>query len=332
MLKEILLRFGLAALARPILGGAGAILVFHRIRAVDPALSFSPNYRNSVAPEAFERLLDSLAEDGVEILGLEEAMLRQQKPGNGRFVCLTFDDGYRDNHDTLLPIIAARQVPITVYISPGLIDGSAPLWWYALEQAIEREKLLRLPMPEETELSIGDGAAKQRAFDAVGAFMLTARPEASARMTQALADRYGADFAALAACHMMDWDMVRRLAACPLVEIGAHSVSHPALAVLDEATASHEMSASRDRLEHETGRPVCHFAYPYGTELTVSAREFRLAASLGFRTAVTTTPGNLMRRHSATRHRLPRHGIGPADGPAALRLKLAGLRNPLRRG
>jgi len=114
MLKEILLRFGLASLARPILGGAGAILVFHRIRAVDPSLAFSPNYHNSVAPEAFERLLDSLAEDGTEILGLEEAMRRQQARDAGRFVCLTFDDGYRDNHDTLLPIIAAGSGPITV--------------------------------------------------------------------------------------------------------------------------------------------------------------------------------------------------------------------------
>jgi len=206
------------------------------------------------------------------------------------------------------------------------------LWWYALEQAIAQEKRVRLPMPEETELSTADGPAKQRAFDAAITFMLTARPEASARMTRALADRYGADFAALAACHMMDWDMVRRLAACPLVEIGAHSVSHPALAMLDEETASREMATSRDRLQRETGRPVHHFAYPYGTRLTVSARDIRLAASLGFRTAVTTTPGNLMRRYSAAPHRLPRHGIGPADGPAALRLKLAGLHNPLRRG
>ena len=83
--------------------------------------------------------------------------------------------------------------------------------------------------------------------------------------------------------------------------------------------------------ERETGRPVRHFAYPYGTRLDHGAREIRLAATLGFCTAVTTTPGNLMRGHAAARHRLPRHGIGPDDGPAALRLKLAGIRNPLRR-
>ena len=168
MLKDLLLQLGLASLSQPILGGVGTILVFHRIRAVDPALAFSPNYRNSVAPETFERLLDTLAEDGTEIVSLEEAAHRQQASGARRFVCLTFDDGYRDNHDTLLPIIVSRRVPITVYIAPGLIDGSAPLWSYALEQVIAREKLVRLPMPEEAELTAGDRPAKRRAFDDAG--------------------------------------------------------------------------------------------------------------------------------------------------------------------
>jgi peptidoglycan/xylan/chitin deacetylase (PgdA/CDA1 family) len=332
MVKDLLLRLGLASLARPLLGGAGAILVFHRIRAADPALAFATNYRNNVPPDAFGRLLDTLAEDGIEVVGLEEALLRQQTAGTGRFVCLTFDDGYRDNHDTLLPIVEARRVPITVYVAPGLIDGSAPLWWYALEEVIAREPRVRLPLPEDTELATGDRPAKQQAFDAAGAFMLTAAPEASARMTGALAVRYGVDFAALAARHMMSWDMVRRLATCPMVEIGAHSVSHPSLATLDEATALHEMAGSRSRLEREIGRPVRHFAYPYGSRTTMGVREVRFAAQLGFRTAVTTLPGNLRRGDVAARHRWPRHGIGPHDGPTALRLKLAGLRNPLWRG
>lgn len=332
MLKQLLLRLGLVSLARPMLGGAGAIFVFHRIRAADPAVAFSTNYRNNVPADAFERLLDTLAEDGIEIVGLEEALFRQQAAGAGRFVCLTFDDGYRDNHDTLLPIVEARHIPITVYITPGLIDGSAPLWWYALEQVIEREKVLHLPIPNETALDAGDHAAKRRTYDVTAGFMLTARPEESARMMQVLADRYGVDAAALAALHMMDWEMVRRLAASPLVEIGAHTLSHPVLATLDETAASHEMAASRDRLERETGRAVRHFAYPYGRRDTIGARDIRLAAALGFRTAVTTKPGNLMRRHAAARYQLPRHGIGPADGPAAVRLKLAGVRNPLRPG
>ncbi|MDP3415520.1 polysaccharide deacetylase family protein [Falsiroseomonas sp.] len=327
-LKDLLLRLGIAKVARPLLGGAGAILVFHRIRPHDPSLHFDANHRNSIPPEQFIALLDILAADGVEVVSLDEALLRLQGPPDRRFVCLGFDDGYRDNNETLLPIITARRIPVTIYVVPGLIDGTAPLWWYALDEVIMREATLRLPIPEETTLDAGDAAAKQRAFGQAMHFMLTAAPSATAPMVAALAGRYGVDFAALASRHMMDWPMLRQLAGCPLVEIGAHTMTHPALAALDAAAAAAEMSESRARLERETGRRVHHFAYPYGTKRTVGAREIRMAAELGFRTAVTTAPGNLMRRGSSP-HDWPRHGIGPGDGAAALRLKLAGIRNPL---
>jgi len=327
-LKDLLVRLGMAELTRPVLGGAGAILVFHRVRPYDPSLRFDANHRNSIPPGQFIALLDILAADGVEVVSLDEALLRLQGPPGRRFVCLGFDDGYRDNHDTLLPIITARSIPVTIYVAPGLIDGTAPLWWYALDEVIGREAALRLPMPEETTLDAGDAAAKQRAFDTTTHFMLTAPPSATAPMVAALADRYGVDFAALASQHMLDWPMLRRLAACPLVEIGAHTVTHPALATLGAAAAAQEMSESRARLERETGRRVDHFAYPYGTPSTMGTREIRMASALGFRTAVTTAPGNLMRRGTPP-HNWPRHGIGPGDGAAALRLKLAGIRNPL---
>jgi peptidoglycan/xylan/chitin deacetylase (PgdA/CDA1 family) len=329
-MKELLVRLGLAALAQPLLGGAGAVLVFHRLREHDPALTFAANHRNSITPALVERLLDTLEEAGIEVVGLDEALARIAARRRGRFVCLTFDDGYRDNHDALLPILEARRVPATIYVAPGLIDGTAPLWWYALDEAIAREPSLLLPLPAETELPADDPAAKERAFAATAQVMISAPAETRDGLMAALAARYGMDAQALAARHMMDWDMLRRLAASPFVEIGAHTLTHPPLATLDGATAAVEMAGSRDRLERETGRPVRHLAYPYGVPGTTGAREAALADQLGFRTAVTTAPGNLFARHAKRRHAWPRHGIGPADGPAALRLKLAGISNPLR--
>jgi len=137
--KALLVRLGLAALARPLLGGLGAVLVFHRLGPRDPALFFEANHRNIIPAALFEQLLDTLAADGVAVVSLDEALDRLAQPRPGRFCCLTFDDGYRDNHDILLPILQARRVPATIYIAPGLVDGTAPLWWYALAQAIARE-------------------------------------------------------------------------------------------------------------------------------------------------------------------------------------------------
>lgn len=329
MLKTLLVRLGAARLLRPILGGRGAVLVMHRVRPRDPELSIEANHRNSIPAELLTDLLDALAADGVAVVTLDAALERLGARRAGRFVCLTFDDGYRDNHDTLLPILEARGVPATVYVTPGLLDGTAPLWWYALDMALARGTSLRLPLPEETDLPCADAAARESAFARVAAVMLRAPPGTAARLVAALVERHGADPAALAAQHMMSWTMLRRLAASPLIEIGAHSLTHPSLAQLDPVAAGAELDGSRTRLERETGRPVRHLAYPYGVPGTTGPREHALAADLGFRTAVTTLPGSLGTRHAASPHAWPRHGIGPADGAAALRLKLAGVTNPL---
>lgn len=332
-LKPFLVRIGLARLVRPWLGGCGTILVFHRVRAADATMMFETNRQNCVPPDLLRMLLGALAAADIDVVTLDEAATRLAGPASPRrFVCLTFDDGYRDNLDSLLPILEEYRVPATVYVTPGLLDGTAALWWYGLDQAIARSATLRLPPRVANDMATRTAAEKRIAFSAVARLMLMSAPDIAARVVDVLADRHGVDFAALARAHMLDWDGVRALSASPFVEIGAHTISHPSLARLDDAAVHAEMAGSRDRLALETGRQVRHFAYPYGTGDTVGARELRLAAELGFGSAVSTNPGNLFRRHAEARHSWPRHGIGPADGPAALHLKLAGVVKPYRQG
>ena len=331
-LKPLLVRLGLGALARPWLGGRGAVLVFHRVRAPDASMAFGTNARNCVPPAQLRVLLASLAASGLDIVTLDEAASRLHSQTARRFVCLTFDDGYRDNLEELLPILEAFRMPATIYVSPGLVDGTARLWWYALDHALATADALHLPADLGGAIPARTVAEKRAAFASVSRLMLVSPPHHAARIADALAEHHGVDYAALARAHMLDWNGVRRLAASDLIEIGAHTTSHPSLARLDEAAARAEMADSRDRLAQETGREIRHFAYPYGTADTVGARELRLAAALGFATAVSTSPGNLFPGHAKSRHFWPRHGIGPDDGPAALHLKLAGITRPQRMG
>lgn len=332
-LKPALARLGLPALARPWLGGRGAVLVFHRVRDPDATMQVETNRRNCVPPDQLRTLLGWLAAADIDAITLDEAHARLTAPVTPRrFVCLTFDDGYRDNLENLLPILEEYRVPATIYVTPGLLDGTAPLWWYGLDLAIARGSTLRLPPSVADDMPTRTPDEKRLAFATVARLMLNSAPDITARITDMLSDRHGVDFPALARTHMLDWGGLRTLAASPLIEIGAHTTSHPSLARLDDTAARAEMEDSRDRLVRETGRPIRHFAYPYGTAETVGARERQLAEALGFATAVSTTPGNLRRTHATARHCWPRHGIGPADGPAALTLKLAGIVKPSWQG
>ena len=92
--------------------------------------------------------------------------------------------------------------------------------------------------------------------------------------------------------------------------IGAHTVSHSMLKKIpDDAAVRAEMEQSRAVLEAALGKRPEHLAYPVGDPTSAGPREFRIAAELGFKTAVTTRPGVLFKAHRDHLMALPRISI-----------------------
>ena len=106
-----------------------------------------------------------------------------------------------------------------------------------------------------------------------------------------LAACYSVDIATFCQDLCMDWHEIAELAADPLVTIGAHTVNHPMLAKLPEKLVRSEMDLSRSVIESALGTQPSHLSYPIGDPTSAGPREFKIAAELGFKTAVTTRPG-----------------------------------------
>ena len=124
---------------------------------------------------------------------------------------------------------------------------------------------------------------------------------------------------------MMNWDEIRRLAADPLVTIGAHTRRHYALAKLTLAEARAEIEESVRRIEREIGKPCRHFSYPYGDEASAGQREFDLVKELGLKTGVTTRKGLIHPRHAAELTALPRVSLnGDYQKPRYVKVLLSG--------
>ena len=62
----------------------------------------------------------------------------------------------------------------------------------------------------------------------------------------------------------MTADQVADMASSGLIEIGAHTVTHPPMTSLVPADQVREAAESRRRCEEIVGRRVSAFAYPYG--------------------------------------------------------------------
>lgn len=99
---------------------------------------------------------------------------------------------------------------------------------------------------------------------------------------------------------------LQKLAENPLCTVGSHGVSHRMLRFLPRRDARNEFSHSKTVLESMLGRPVRHFAFPYGSGYACGHRESALAKRCGYATAALTLPVALSSLTAGSLYRLPR--------------------------
>jgi peptidoglycan/xylan/chitin deacetylase (PgdA/CDA1 family) len=77
----------------------------------------------TATPELFERHLAWLREH-CDVIPFREMLAAAARPDGGRTaVAITFDDGYADNHEFALPLLRRYDVPVTIFLTAGLVDG-----------------------------------------------------------------------------------------------------------------------------------------------------------------------------------------------------------------
>lgn len=322
----------IAPLSKPLFGGIGVILMLHRVTD-DPPGALGVNRHLAITPGFLDSLIGDMARAGYEFVTMDEAVARIRVGGGRReFAVITADDGFRDNLTEALPVLEKHRAPFMVYIAPGLIDGTADLWWEVLEQAVLACDAVPLRTRDGSEvLDCSSFEAKRAAWTRLHDHLGRDVPEEGRyEALRLIAGQAGVDPAALRANMLMDWDEVRLLASHPLCTIGAHTVDHFMLKRLSREKALGEMADAATTIEARTGKRARHMAYPYGYPAAVGPREVELAAEAGFVSAVTTRHGVIRAGHAAHLLALPRISVnGRYQSLGHVRTMLSGFTTPL---
>jgi peptidoglycan/xylan/chitin deacetylase (PgdA/CDA1 family) len=289
--------------------GLGVIFCLHHVKPGGGVQrGFAPNSNLEITPEFLADIILLVKRKGYELLSLPDAVERiRQGQSTNRFAVFTLDDGYKDNLVHAMPVFKAAECPFTVYVAPRIADGTCELWWRGLEAIIAKADHLTCKMGEITfDAATASESAKFAAWRTL-APKLQSLPEYEQRQTlRAIADRYGVDVDAQCRSVAMTWDEIRTMAAEPLATIGAHTLNHYNLRKLAEADARREIFESSARVASEIGRPVRHFAYPYGNKDAAGPREFKLCAEAGYTSSVVTRLGTITPDHVNHLQTLPR--------------------------
>ena len=223
-------------------------------------------------------------------------------------VVVTLDDGYRDNLTNALPIAESKGVPITVFVTSGILGNHNGFWWDRLGTLLRS----RPPHVREIELPVGGrnvrlplGSSGIRAdLDSVRRHLLPLQVTEIERALNAVSEQWQVGSAPPPDAGTLTPEDLLQLAASDAVTIGAHTVDHVRLRGRPAREQQDTIAGSKRELEQSIGRAVSHFAYPFGRRGDFDDRSVDAVCSAAFDTACTTIPGTA--RSSTDPYHLPR--------------------------
>jgi peptidoglycan/xylan/chitin deacetylase (PgdA/CDA1 family) len=304
LLAHGLLRSGVweVALARWARRGATVIVTYHRVlEKWEPALDYSqPGMVVTVS--TFEQQL-ALLERHFEIVPLNALLDRDSRAPARRPRCvITFDDGWRDNHELAAPILRRRGLPATIFLTTDFI-GTERVFWHTelihilihgdVSPGLDDPAVLgAIPAGVRDALRQCAGAGRVSHAAELDSLIETVKTACDEPTILSLVDRLrraaGLSGPLLPTQRFfLDWAQVRDMAASG-IDIGSHGCSHRIMTRLSPADAYDELVRSKAEIERQVGRRVGHFAFP-NEEATPSL--IGLAARAGYRTVCAASPG-----------------------------------------
>jgi peptidoglycan/xylan/chitin deacetylase (PgdA/CDA1 family) len=202
----------------------------------------------------------------------------------GNLALLSSDDGYR-SVERLLPVLREEGVPLAVFVATEYARRDGMHWWDQIHVAGRSQPRARSLLKHGVRSRAGrDEALRQLGIDPFAA---------------AFSDSH----------RLLSPDDLGRLAGNHHFCFGNHTRNHLSLPLLDDSQLQDEIEGARRDIEVWTGRPVHHFAFPYGD---YDGRTLDNVRRYGYRIIFTTEPGHFVLPADADvpgTHVLPRYRL-----------------------
>ncbi|QHG19852.1 polysaccharide deacetylase family protein [Nostoc sp. ATCC 53789] len=325
-------RYTVQQLKNKIFPGA-LILMYHRVAEAD-----SDPWSLCVTPKHFAEHLEVLRQYGYP-LHLQQLTKRlSDRQYINRSIVVTFDDGYADNFYHAKPLLEKYDIPATVFVTTGGIDQKREFWWDELEQLLLQPDilpdLLRLnihgktyqwKLGEATHYSEADHqrdrhcrmGRKLRQYPTLRHTLYRSLYQLLQflpiyernKLLDELAIWANAEPVGRSTHRSLSKEEMLALESGGLIEIGAHTVTHPFLSQLPIASQQDEIQHSKDYLEKILGHVITSFSYPHGSYTNETTS---IVQETGFTCACSSIVGKVQQNSSF--FLLPRVVVEDWDG------------------
>ncbi len=202
------------------------------------------------------------------ILPLDEVVekLKNGEEFNQPTVSITIDDGYKDSHDLILPILKENNIPVTIFLSTDFIGTNDRIWIDRLGETIlnTRQKSVSLNgLFNIRHLALTSLRKKRQSYRVIVDKMKELQINVREKTLSHIKEQLGK--VPIMVPIMLNWEEVK-LMSKSRISFGAHTCTHPILTKMPLEDAKREIADSKKMIEERLGLgiEVKHFAYPNG--------------------------------------------------------------------
>lgn len=251
-------------------------------------------YFHNPSKELFEKCIKWLIDKNYHFISTDDLydILYSKKPMKKGAVCLTVDDGFKDNLANIIPVISEHNIPLTIFIATEPVNNGV-FWWSYINRHNEINKEI---IPIENYKKIPNIIRKNKVDEIKRTIELPREA--------------------------MSKDDVIKISKLENVTIGNHTVNHPITKSCKINELEYEITEASNELTSWISNEITFFAYPNGD---FDGREISILKSNKIKLAFTTSPKYININETINQFQIPRFSVNDNGSFAENVCKMVGV-------
>ena len=270
-----------------IIESLGGFQLMRRIKKNDPVILMyhrilKDEFINGLAPQEFDKQIAYIIKN-FNVVSIED-LLRDVKNNTVKpySLVLTFDDGHHDFYANAWPILKKYNLPASLYITTGFVDGTTWLWPDLLKYILLNSNAAILNVENLGDISTHK-TEHHISWHKLGDHCLTLSVEARNKLLLQLAkdakisvaDKPQPPF------HSVTWAQLHEMSSDGLI-VGSHTVTHPILSSLSVENLRYELAISASAIQQHLGAAPAGICYPNGRPEDINDGVIKAAEFTGY--------------------------------------------------
>tara|TARA_Y100001958_G_scaffold156940_1_gene150800 strand:+ start:1202 stop:2119 length:918 start_codon:yes stop_codon:yes gene_type:complete len=218
----------------------------------------------------FEKQIKSLKRKNCKFLNFDEVVykIENNSPFEKKSICITFDDGFKNNFEVAAPILKRNNIPAIFFLCPLNIEKQEMFWVDKIEDCINRtnKKEITINLNKKRKFLIRSKKDKKKCINKIKNFCKNTKYFKKDKIIDQLIKKTCIipSIKSSQNYHLANWKILKKTLKNKLFSIGGHSLCHDIYSNLDDIEIEKNIKGTKKLIKKNLNYSIKYFSYPEG--------------------------------------------------------------------